>query len=182
MVYAVIGIVAALGAYQRGSDTTGSRGALETILHQPFGQILLGIVTIGLIGHAIWRFVQAIKDTENKGSDAKGIGRHLIYALVGVIYLSLAYFSVNLILGLQKAGNEDSSSQQWTAMLLAQPFGQFLIGGIGLGIIVVALYQIYKAYSRKFLEKLKIGQMSDSAKKWVCGSGKRVCRQEALFF
>src|SRR5690349_10614398 len=73
VVYAVVGILAVQAALGRGGETTSSSGALQQIAAQPFGQILLGITAIGLIGYVIWRFVQAGMDTENKGTDAKGM-------------------------------------------------------------------------------------------------------------
>ncbi len=184
VVYVIIGVIAAMAAYHGGSgDVTGSRGALETILRQPFGQILLGIVTIGLIGHAIWRFVQAIKDTENKGSDAKGIGRRILYAVVGVIYSGLAIFALSLIFGSQSGGgNEEAASQEWTAKLLAQPFGQYLVGAIGLGIAGAGVYQFYKAYTKKFREKLKLREMSASTEKWATRFGQAGLSAKGVVF
>lgn len=165
-VYIVIGIVAAMGVFQTRNQATGSRGALETILHQPYGQILLGIVALGLVGHAVWRFVEAIKDTENKGSDFKGIARRIGFAIVGVIYSSLAYFAAKQIIG-SDGGNsdDDQTSQEWTATLLAQPLGQYLVAAIGLGFIGFAFYQFYKAYTKKFLEKIKTEEMSQDMKR-----------------
>lgn len=171
VVYIVIGIVAALGAFQVGKQTTGSRGALEKILHQPFGQVLLGIVAVGLAGYAVWRFVQAIMDTEHKGTDWKGIARRIGYAVVGFVYLSLAYSAAALVYGSNNGNsNDDNSAEEWTAMLMAQPFGMFLVGAVGIGFIVFACYQFYKGYKTKFFEKLKTEEMSDEmekAAKWL---------------
>lgn len=164
-VYIVIGIVAAMGAFQAGNQSTGSRGALETILHQPFGQILLGIVALGLVGYSVWRFAQAILDTENKGSDWKGIARRVGYAVVGLIYSSLAYFAAKQVIGSDGGNSSDSqASQAWTATLLAQPFGQLLVIGVGLGFVGYGIYQFYKAYTKKFVENLKTGEMSEKMK------------------
>jgi len=72
-VYIIIGLLAALAAFHRGGRTTDSQGAFKEILSQPYGQLLLGAVAVGLAGYALWCVMQAIKDTENKGSKAKGI-------------------------------------------------------------------------------------------------------------
>ncbi|WP_026098943.1 DUF1206 domain-containing protein [Kamptonema formosum] len=58
-VYAIVGLLAAQAAFGAGGRTTDARGALETIVTQPFGKFLLSLVAIGLIGFALWRFVQA---------------------------------------------------------------------------------------------------------------------------
>lgn len=60
---------------------------------------MLVLVAIGLIGYVIWRFVQAIKDPENKGNDAKGLAVRIAYAVNGLIYASLALSAVQIVMG-----------------------------------------------------------------------------------
>ena len=74
VLYITIGILAAMAAFGGGGDgaTTGSKGAIRAIQEQPFGQVLLVLLTVGLAGYALWRFVQAILDPEGEGTDAKG--------------------------------------------------------------------------------------------------------------
>ena len=87
VVYIIIGGLAALAAFTGGGRKTDSRGAFEEILSQSYGKLLLGAVAVGMAAYAVWRFVQAVKDTENKGSDAKGIARRIGYAAIGVIHI-----------------------------------------------------------------------------------------------
>ncbi len=162
VVYVLVGALAALAAFNEGGRTTNSRGALEQILYRPYGRFLLGVVVVGLAGYAIWRWVQAATDTENKGLGAKGLAVRIGYAVVGLIYASLAYSAVQMILGSGAgSGGNREASQEWTARLLAQPFGRWLVGAVGLGVIAFAVYQLYKAYAAKFREKLKLDEMSE---------------------
>src|SRR4028118_482556 len=128
VVYIIIGVLAAYEAFTSGGRTTDSRGALEEIMIQPYGKYLLGAVAIGLAGYALWRFVQALKDTEDKGSGVKGIAIRIGYAVIGVIYFGLAFSAVQIILGSGGNSSSDSTSKEWTATLLEQPFGQWLVG------------------------------------------------------
>src|SRR2546421_9894634 len=63
VVYLIIGGLAAKLAIGQGGATTDQRGALQTIYEQPFGKFLLAVVAIGLLGFALWTFIQAIYDT-----------------------------------------------------------------------------------------------------------------------
>src|ERR687894_990712 len=90
VVYIIIGILAALAAFTSGGRTTDSRGAMEEILSHSYGKLLLGAVAVGLAGYAIWRIVQALKDTENKGSGVKGIGFRIGYTGSGLLHAGLA--------------------------------------------------------------------------------------------
>jgi len=172
VVYIIIGVLAAYAAFASGGRTTDSRGALEEIMIQPYGKYLLGAVAIGLAGYALWRFVQALKDTEDKGSGVKGIAIRIGYAVIGVIYLGLAFSAVQIILGSGGNSSGDSSSKEWTATLLAQPFGQWLVGLAGLGFIAAALSHFYKAYTAKFREKLKTSEMSQGVQNFAIRTGR----------
>jgi hypothetical protein len=171
VVYIIIGLLAALAAFTNRGRTTDSRGALEEIIEQPYGRVLLGAVAIGLASYALWRVVQAINDTENKGSDAKGVAMRVGYAFIGLIYASLAYSAVMLIMGTGGSGSGDQSSREGTALLLSQPFGRWLVGGLGAGIIAFAIYQFYKAYTAKFREKLNRDEMSEGTEMWAVRTG-----------
>lgn len=172
VVYIIVGLLAALTAFTgKGGRTTDSRGALEEIIEQPYGQILLGAVAVGLVGYAVWRFVQAIEDTEDKGTDAKGVAARVGYAFVGLIYASLAYSAVMLIIGAERVRSGEQSSKARTAWLFTQPFGRWLAGAVGLGIVIFAVYQFYKAYMAKFREKFKRNEMSVRAEKLAVRAG-----------
>jgi hypothetical protein len=165
VVYLIIGGLAALAAFRKGGKTTDSRGALEEILFQPYGKFLLGAVAVGLIGYALWRVVQAVKNTENKG-----LATRVGYAVIGFLYAGLALSAARMVMGSGGAGGGEPA-QEWTARLLAQPFGQLLVGAVGGGIIAFGLYQFYKAYTAKFREDLMTGEMSQNARTFALRTG-----------
>ncbi|BBI51576.1 hypothetical protein HORIV_39970 [Vreelandella olivaria] len=73
IVYVLVGGLAALAAFGQGGQTEGSRGALERLLTAPFGNVLLGLIAVGLLGYAMWRTIQAVKDADHHGNGAKGL-------------------------------------------------------------------------------------------------------------
>lgn len=165
VVYLIIGALAALAAFHKGGRTTDSRGALAEILSQPFGKFLLGAVAVGLIGYALWRFVQSVKNTENKGA-ATRVG----YAVIGVLYSGLAFSAVKMVFG-SGGENGGDASQEWTAVLMAQPFGRWLVAAIGLGFIGFGGYQFYKAFTAQFRENLMTEKMSRRAQSFALRTG-----------
>jgi hypothetical protein len=175
-VYAVIGVLALGQALGVGGKTTGTGGAVKTLGSQPFGIFLLVVVGVGLLGYMLWKFVQAIADTEDKGSDAKGIARRIGYAGSGVIHGGLAFTAAQAIVG--SAGG--SSSQSWTASLMAEPLGAFLVAAVALGVIGVCIYQLHAAYKAKFQDDLKLGEMSAARKRWTIRIGRTGITARAL--
>lgn len=172
LVYIIIGVLAVQVAIGSGGQTTGPSGALSTIANQMFGQVLLIIVAVGLFGYALWRFIQAWKDPENEGSDAKGVIKRIGYGVSGLVYAFLGVEAIRIVMGTSSGGGGEQQAQDWTAMLLAQPFGQWLVGIVGAILIGTGCYQFYRAYSAKFQEKLKLNEMSATERTWAVRSGK----------
>jgi membrane protease YdiL (CAAX protease family) len=173
VVYLIIGWLAVELAIGHGGAATDQRGALRTIYEQPFGKFLLVIVAIGLIGFAIWCFIQAVFDTEAKGKDAKGIIARIGYAIVGIAYAGLAYGALQLALGTGNGGKSSTQqTQTWTALLLKQPFGVALVVIVGLVVLGLAVYLYAKAYTAKFQNRLGLTDVAARLRKWVVGLGR----------
>jgi hypothetical protein len=162
LVYGTIGVLAALAAFGSGGATTDTHGALAWIVQAPFGRAILASLAVGLAGYALWRFVQAIRDTEGKGTDLGGIANRAVYAFIGASYVALAISAFDVARGTGGDKNQDAAAQDWTAWLLAQPFGQILVAAVGIAIIGVAVVQFYMAYTEKCCDSLLTSQMSDT--------------------
>ena len=165
VVYVLIGSLAAYGAFKGSGDSaTDSRGALTQVVHQPYGRTMLGVVAAGLAGYALWRVVQALRDTEDKGTSWKGLAVRAGYACIGVVYAGLSFSAVRLILGHGAGKGSDETTKGWTAFALMFPLGQLFVGLVGLGVIGFGLWQCYKAFTAKFRKKWKRHEMSERAR------------------
>ncbi|RYZ33763.1 MAG: DUF1206 domain-containing protein, partial [Myxococcaceae bacterium] len=131
----------------------------------PFGIVLLSVLVVGLLGFVVWRFAQAFADTEDKGSDAKGLATRAMYFLSGAIYASLALFALKTVVGASQGRGK--GTQGWTATLMEQPFGRVLVALVGLGILGFAVKQFHKAWKGKFLEKLTLTGLAARQRHWV---------------
>ncbi len=172
IVYALVGVLALQAALGTGGATTDTQGALERIVRAPFGRVLLAIVALGLAGYALWRFVQAGLDTDNKGADAKGVVTRGAYAVIGAVYVGLALSAARLVLGGAGGGGGDAAAQGWTGRLLARPFGQWLVGLAGVVVIGIGVYQLSRGYRAAFREELKLGEMSAAEEEWATRAGR----------
>ncbi len=173
VVYLVIGLLAIQLAAGAGGKVTDQKGALQTISALPFGKFLMIVVTIGLIGFALWSFIQAIFDTEHKGKDAKGIIGRVGYVLVGVGYATVAYGAFQFVTTSQIGGKgSTANTQNWTALLLKQPFGVALVVIVGLIVLAVAGYLFVKAYKARFQYRLNLSGVSAQMRRWVISMGR----------
>ncbi|MCB1885222.1 MAG: DUF1206 domain-containing protein [Geminicoccaceae bacterium] len=173
LVYLIIGGLAFLAAVGPGAggDTTDTKGALRTLLSQPFGQVILGVAALGLLGYGVWRLVMAWRDPEAEGMGAKGAAKRLGYAASGVANLALAYFGFGLIFpGLfpfsgSSGGGGDSGgggTRDWTATLMGYPAGRWLVGLVGLVVLVVAAAFLVRAFKASFEKHLSPEARTDA--------------------
>lgn len=171
IVYGVIGFLAALAAVGAGGKTTDPSGALQEIAVQPFGKPLLIVIVVGLIGYALWRFVQAVADPENKGKSIKGIILRISDFVAGVGYLFLVFAAWQIIRGLR--ADNGNMPEDWTARVLAMhPYGKWLVIIVGMIIIGVGIYQLYKVCTAKFRKDFDFSKMSGTMQWWMTHIGR----------
>jgi hypothetical protein len=163
-VYGAIAILALLAAFSVGGQTTDTTGALQAIAQQSFGKILLILITIGLAGYVLWLLIQAIKDPEHKGKDTKGLFSRLGYAITALVYMGVAGNAALLAVGSSNGGGGSNSQQDWTATVMQQPLGRWVVGLGGALIVGIGFYRIYEAYKIKFRHELNLSQLNSQQK------------------
>ena len=168
--YLILGVLTAMAAFNQGGQKADKNDALKFLYEQPFGKVLLVLLTIGLIGYVIWRFVQAFRDPENEGSDKNGIALRIGYGLSGILYGTLAYEAIKMLA--QSGSSGGGGQQRLIGTILQQPFGQILVGIIAVAFFVKGVYQIYKAYSGKFKKKIKSTGLDHRVQDLVMKAGK----------
>jgi hypothetical protein len=156
VVFGVIGILALKLALGSGGKTTNQQGALETIAREPFGEVLLGIVAIGLAGYAFWRLVSAAVGPRDSADD--GLRERVPALASGIVYAALCFTAVKILFG-GHATSGASNPKHATAGILGWPGGPVLVTIAGLILIGGALYQGYKGVSRKFCEEARTDEM-----------------------
>ncbi len=166
IVYSVVGLLAVQAATRAGGGNEGPRGAITAIGSQPWGQILLGLMALGLLAYAAYRFASAIYDPEDGSDGAFSYVRRIGYAVSGIVYLGLAFFAGKRALG-GGGGGSGNGAESWTATLLQQPLGQWLVAIVGLIIIGVGLYQFKKAYEASFMDHYRLREMSANERTWA---------------
>ncbi len=166
VVYSVVGILTASAVFGWFgiNDVKGTRGAVEAIASQPFGNVLLVALIAGLAGYIVWRFSQAIADTENKGDDATGLAQRIGFVLSGTTYAALAYYAVSLTGWVSSSGSGQGASQkqELTASLMSSDAGILVVGAFGVGFMLVGLYQGYRSITKKFKENWKTTELDAS--------------------
>jgi hypothetical protein len=182
VVYLVIGALALQAALGRGGETTDSGGALRTVLQQPYGWVLLAVIAIGLAGYAAWRFVEAGVDPQGLGDQGKGLVTRVGYAVSGVIHAALALEAARLAFGFGGGKSGDAGAQDWTALVLAQPMGRWIIAAAGLAIAVAGLVELVHAYRTDLPRRLDLSRLAPPAQVWVVRFGRMGMAARGIVF
>ncbi|WP_342528452.1 DUF1206 domain-containing protein [Chryseomicrobium sp. FSL W7-1435] len=172
VVYIIIGVLALLAAVGPGGETTGTTGAVESVSTMPFGKLLLWIIGIGLFGYIVWNLIKAIKDPQGEGSDAKGWIKRIGYFVSAIIYGNLAIGAILLASRQKSSSGGGESEKEISARLMEQPFGVWLIGLLGLIILLYGLYELQSGARLKFMEQLKTHEMNAKEKEVAEKSGR----------
>ncbi len=156
----VYGVVAGFGLYAiwRGGQAEGTAEALRQLETTTGGGILLFLIFAGLVSYAIWRFIDAIWDLEDYGSEAKGIVARAGMIVTGLIHGAIGGLAFSLLfLGGGESGSTIASA---TARVMSWPAGPWIVGTAGLAIIGTGLYYIHKGWSEKYRERLMANQFT----------------------
>lgn len=151
VVYVLIGVLAAMAAFGKGGATGGQDSVFKWILQQPFGQILLGLVIIGLLCYVAWRMIMAFKDPDGLGTDAKAMFKRAGYFISGLTYLFFAFTALRMLLPELSGGSGGGNGREMLiSKVLEQPFGQILIGVFAAILIGKGIFQFYRGVKGQF--------------------------------
>lgn len=171
VVYLLLGVIALTSVFWGGGTEPSSKGALSSLLGQPFGRVLLGIIAVGLIGHVLWRLAQSILNADKKNGDAAGYAAragHLISAATNGV---LAVFAARLAIGAGGSGSGAQGEDSLAAWLMQQPFGRWLVGAVGLAIIGAGCVQVWRGATAKYRKRVILPPAHEAFLHPVCAFG-----------
>ncbi|MCT7659307.1 DUF1206 domain-containing protein [Mycobacterium deserti] len=163
--FAVSGVLHLIVAYIIGRLAFGTggnadqSGALSTLAKQTGGTLILWAVAVGLIALGLWRIAESIvgsKPGEGSGSQqddtpawkrAKSLG-------LAAVNFAIAFSAIRFA-----TGSGQQSSQQNAGMsgqLMQSGWGKALLVAVGLGLIGVGGYHVYKGATKKFFKDLRV--------------------------
>ena len=150
LVHLMVGWLALQLALGEKKDEASNSGALHQLAKQPFGEVLVWMIALGMALLVVWRVLEFgygyddVDDTtERWRKRATSLGKAVIYGVLG-------WSAIKVAIGEGSKGGTDSM----TAKVLDAPGGQVIIGAVGLAIIVVGGVLVFRGWTEKFTEHL----------------------------
>lgn len=159
IVFLMVAGLALFSSFAGGKADTKS--ALETILQQPFGRVWIALIGISLAGFVAWRLAQSLANADGQDDDMKGYAIRAALFGSAVTYAGLALTSLSM--AFQMSGGGGSSGEEGlAAWVMAQPFGRYLAGIIGIGFVIGGVITAIKGIRRKFGRYLDLDAKKNS--------------------
>jgi fumarate reductase subunit D len=144
------------------SGNASRNGALTQLAQQPFGKFVVWVVAIGMVFLVVWKLLEAFIDFQNEDGAKQwlkagvDVGKAIVYGTLGFSAFHTATGSKS---------KSSGSTTSWTAKLMDQPFGRWLVGLVGLAVIGYGVYLAWSGYQEKFLKHLDAeGKSGDHGK------------------
>jgi Domain of Unknown Function (DUF1206) len=165
VIYILIGVVALLVAIGQSTREADQTGALQLLASKPYGIVLLWLLAIGFVAYALWRLSEAIFGVTGEGN---GAGPRLKSAGRAIVYAFFASITFKVISG--TAHNQSREQQDLTAKAMQHTGGRWLVGIVGLVVVIIGLVLISEGLRRKFLKMLQLSGLSPRGRtvvKWL---------------
>ncbi len=145
-----IALQVAWGFGGSGKDADQS-GALQSLAGNGAGKLALWVGVLGFLGLGLWQLADAAFG--HPGSDKEAWGGRVKAFSKAVVYLVLGWTTFNFARG--KSSDSESQTVDFTSSLMSKPGGQWLVGIVGLVVIGVGAYHVWKGATEGFLRDLE---------------------------
>ena len=156
LVVAWLAIQLALGDKEGSAD---SQGAVQQLAEQPFGRALVWAVAIGMFLLALWQGLASpfgYRQEEGFTQVRKRVtaaGKAVGYVVIGLSALHAAT---------GPSASKRNGTDSTTAKVMDWPGGQVIVGAVGLAIMGIGGYLVYRAFTEKFAKHINAEGRSGS--------------------
>lgn len=159
VVHVLIGWLAVQLAFGDSEGAPDKGGALHQLAETPIGKPLLWVLALGFLALVIWQLAEAAIGHEDDDG-AKRLAKRALSVGKAVIYGFLGWSSAKIAAGGGSGGG--STEETWTARLMEQPAGQWLVGLVGLSILALGIGLAWFGLTERFKEDLDGGTTGKS--------------------
>ena len=141
------------------SGNADQSGALATLGSQTGGAVLLWGAAVGLVALGAWRLAETVLGShpgEGSGrqSDDNGAIKRVKAFALAVVYFAMAVSAARFALGSGKSTSRENAGM--TAQLMQSGWGRILLVLVGLVVIGIGGYHVYKGVSKRFEKDLLV--------------------------
>lgn len=163
LVYVIVGVIALQIAWGTGQGNDASKqGALREIAERPLGTPLLLVLAVGLAGYTVWRLSEALWGKQDEDDERKRTVKRIGSAAKAALYAAFCVSTVKFLLdGPAQGDARNEQEHTLTARALEVSGGRYLVGVVGVALMIGGVYVAYRGLAQKFEERLDTWSMGD---------------------
>lgn len=150
LLHVIVGAIAVAVAFGQPGEADAT-GAIEQLAANPWGPAVMWACVAACGGLSLWQASEAtlrMRGKPRKERVSKLISSGFLAVAYGSVGLSFAGFAVGL------RGDSGDSTRDFSAALMATPLGLWTLVAVGLTIIGIGVYFVYKGLRLGFKEEL----------------------------
>lgn len=151
LLHLLIGYITVRLAFGDAGNASQS-GALSTLAAQPGGRIALWVAAVAFAALALWRIIEAIVGKKSDPDAGSAMDRLKAVALA-VVYIAFTWTTYQFATGSGESDSQQNASM--SARLMQNNAGKIALVIVGLVVIGVGAYHVYKGVSKNFLDDLE---------------------------
>ena len=164
IVHLLIGWLALQLAFGDRSENASNTGAMQELARQPYGEVLVWAIAIGMFLLVIWRILEALFGHLEKEEGGERLRARAVSAGKAVIYAAVGIAALNVVIG-SKSSKGGSS---WTKTVMGWPAGQWIIAAVGLAVIAYGANHVFRGFTEKYAKHLDAeGKSGHSGKAYL---------------
>lgn len=139
------------------SGNADQSGALATLAAQTGGRVILWAAAIVLFALGLWRLAEAVvgsNPSEGSGNDDSPAWKRAKSVGLAIASFGIALSAMRFAMGSGKSNGRQNTST--SAQLMQSGWGKGLLIAVGLGVIGVGGYHVYKGVTRRFFKDLRV--------------------------
>lgn len=148
LLIAVLAVRVAIGDGRRAADKSGALGAIAST--GP-GVALLWVIVAGLAALVVWQAAEAVFG-HRECPPRQRLLRAGVNVAEAAIFAALAWTAAKTA----ASGGEPAAGSSDAGVLFALPGGRSLVGLLGLGVVALAGYAVYRGVTAAFLRELDL--------------------------
>ena len=185
IVYFLVGGFAVATVAGLAGGVGGPKRVIQWIGSNPFGQVLLGLTALGLACYAAWRIYHAVQGPRRESDGKEATVKRIAWVVSGLSYGLLAVFAARLALvgGNVASGGSGGKKQDVIQWLLQQSWGPIAVGIIGVIMLGVGAFQVYRAVTDKHMTGVEEeGNLAPKTEKFFRRTGRVGLVSRAVVF
>jgi hypothetical protein len=137
-------------AFGNSGERADQTGAFQTLTQQPLGRTLLWVLVVGFAAVALWRLEQAVWGFSYESDRTTRLRKRAESAGKALIFVVLAVLAARTASG----GGGGGGGQGAAAGVLGLPGGRFIVGAVGIGIVVTGIVTVVNGVQKRFLKEM----------------------------